>query len=250
MRLCSKNFELGASNPGLYRSELVNGFCHGGDFVTAAAEDQIERFGKLLQQKFDTRRIGMIGAAEHLDKELEVSLRSVRVINGELMEIEADQKHVPPLLDLGVIESNNVKTPRVKLSAIEAEEIDNSPILDGEQATTFRSGTMRCAYLALDRVDISEAIKCLARAVSKPKAGHLTQLKRVARYLKRSAKKSTAVPRARAKQSALGSARGQRLGWRHSNASEHVWSDCAARMTLAQTQFNSTQRQWTQQCRK
>ena len=40
------------------------------------------------------------------------------------------------------------------------------------------------ADLAQDRVDISEAIKCLARAMSKPKAGHMTQLKRVARYLK------------------------------------------------------------------
>ena len=66
----------------------------------------------------------------------------------------------------------------------------------------------------------------------------------------RSAKKSTAVHRARSKQSALGSARGQRLGWRHNNASEHVWSDCAKRTTFAQTQFNSTKRDWTQQCRK
>ena len=82
-------FELGASNPALYRSELVNGFCHGDDFVTAAAEDLIESFGKLLQEKFDTRRIW-----QHLDKELEVLHRSVKVFNNELMEIEADQKHV------------------------------------------------------------------------------------------------------------------------------------------------------------
>ena len=76
------------------RLELVNGFCHGDDFVTAAAEDQIERFGKLLQDNFDTIRIGMIGAAEHLDKELEVLHRSVRVINNDLMENEADQKRM------------------------------------------------------------------------------------------------------------------------------------------------------------
>ena len=62
--------------------------------MTAAAEDQIEGFGKLLQEKFGTRRIGIIGAAEHLDKELEVLHRPVRVINGEQKEIEADQKHV------------------------------------------------------------------------------------------------------------------------------------------------------------
>ena len=55
--------------------------------------------------------------------------------------------------------------------------MENRPFLEGEQATTLRSGTMRCAYLAQDRVDISEAIKCLARAMSKPKAGRMTQLK-------------------------------------------------------------------------
>ena len=144
-------------------------------------------FGKLLQEKFDTRRIGMIGAAEHSDKELEVLHRSVRVINSE-----ADQKHVPQLLkDLRLIQSNIVKTPRVKLSAIQAEAIENSPVLEGEQATTFRSGIMRCAYLAQDRVDISEAIKCLSRAISKPKAS--------GEVLESSAKKSTAVHRARAK---------------------------------------------------
>ena len=107
------------------------------------------------------------------------------------MEIEADQKHVPQLLKgLGVTQSNTVKTPRIKLSASEAETIENRPILDGKQTTTFRSETIRSAYLAQDRVDISEAIKFLARAMSKPKAGHMTQLKRVARYLKGVPRKS------------------------------------------------------------
>ena len=30
----SNGFELGASSPALYRSKLVNGFCHGDDFLT------------------------------------------------------------------------------------------------------------------------------------------------------------------------------------------------------------------------
>ena len=104
---------------------------------------------------------------------------------------------------------------------------------------------MRCANLAQDRVDSSEAIKCLARAMSKPIAGHMTQLKRVARYVEGVPRKALPVPLARAKQSALGSARGQRFGWRHSNASEHVLSDCAERTTLAQTQLKSIRRDWT-----
>ena len=57
--LRSNGFELGASNPALCRSELVKRFCRGDDFVTAAPEDQLEIFGKLLHEKFDTRCIGM-----------------------------------------------------------------------------------------------------------------------------------------------------------------------------------------------
>ena len=53
---------------------------------------------------------------------------------------------------------------------------------------------MRCAYLAQDRVDISEAIKCLAQAMSKPKAGHMTQLQRVARHLKGVPRKALQYP--------------------------------------------------------
>ena len=104
---------------------------------------------------------------------LEVVHRSVRVINDELIEVEEDQKHVPPLLeDLGLTQGNIVQTPRV------------SPILEREQATLFRSGTMRCAYLAQDRADISETIKCLARGMSKTRTGLMIHWKRVARYLK------------------------------------------------------------------
>ena len=89
---------------------------------------------------------------------------------------------------LDLFKEMSLKTPRVKLSATESNAIENSSILEGEQATLFRSGTMRCLYLAQDRADISEAIRCLARGMSKPRTGHMIQLKRVARYL-------TGVPR-------------------------------------------------------
>ena len=61
------------------------------------------------------------------------------MINDELIEIEVDQKHVPRLLeDLGLIQENFVKTPRVKFSVIESNA-ENSSILEREQATLFRS---------------------------------------------------------------------------------------------------------------
>ena len=44
--------------------------------MTAAPEDQLKIFGNLLHEKSDTRCIGMIGAVEHLDKEMEVLHRN------------------------------------------------------------------------------------------------------------------------------------------------------------------------------
>ena len=194
-----------------------------------------------LQEKFGTRRIGLTGAAEQLDKELEVLHRSVRVVDDELMEIEADQKHVHQLLeDLGLTQSKHCQEPpRVKLSVIEEEPIENSPMLEGDQATTFRSGTMRCAYLAQDRVDSSEAIKCLAQAMSKPKAGHMTQLQRVARYLKGVPRKALQYP-SQEPSSAHLEVHVDSDWAGDSNASEEVRSHCAERTIFAQTQLNST----------
>ena len=129
----------------------------------------------------------------------------------------------------------------MKLNVIEAEAIENRPFLEGEQATTFRSGTMRCACLAQDRVDISEEIKCLARAMSKPKAGHMTQLKRVARYVEGVPRKALQYPAQEPSRAHLEVHVDS--DWAgDSNASEHVWSDCVER---TQTQLKSTRRDWT-----
>ena len=43
---------------------------------------------------------------------------------------------------------------------------------------------MRIAYIAQDRPDLSEAVKCLSQKMSNPREGHLSLLKRVARYLR------------------------------------------------------------------
>eukprot|EP00971_Amphidinium_carterae_P307151 6104249-Amphidinium_carterae.1 len=76
--------------------------------------------------------------------------------------------------------------PRVKLNTAEAEAVENCPLLDSEQATAFRSATLRAAYLGQDKVDIPEIAKCLAQAMSKTHEGHMAQLrisKRLARYM-------------------------------------------------------------------
>ena len=242
--LRSNGFELGASNPALYRSELVNGYCHGDDIVTAAAEGQIEIFGKMLQGKFDTRRIGMIGPAKHLDKTLEVLYRSVRVISDELMEIAAGQKHVPKLLeDLALTQGNVVKTPRVKLSAAEAHTIENSPIVEGEQATLFRSGTMRFAFFGARSCRHFWNDQVSGTSNVETNSWSHDAIENVPRnYLK-------GVPRKAQQYAAQEPSRSHleaHVDSDHGNASKHVWSDHATWTTLAQTQLNGTKRDWSQ----
>ena len=42
---------------------------------------------------------------------------------------------------------------------------------------------MKLAYVAQDRVDIAEAVKCLTRHMKEPRSGHMQELKRLGRYL-------------------------------------------------------------------
>ena len=53
---------------------------------------------------------------------------------------------------------------------------------------------MLCVLGAQDRADISESMKCLARGMSKPRTGHMMQLKRVARYLEGVPRKAQQYP--------------------------------------------------------
>lgn len=71
-------------------------------------------------------------------------------------EVELDQKHVETLVQhfgLGV----------GKNAATAAERGESREEFQGQRATLFRNGAMRAAYLAQDRADIAEAVKCVGR---------------------------------------------------------------------------------------
>ena len=131
------------------------------------------------------------------------------------MDVEADQKHVPQLLeDLGLIHGNVVKNPS-KRQRFGAAPCD---------ARTWRR-----------TVWTPEAVRCLARAMSKPKAGHMTQLKRAARYLK-------GVPRTAQQHAAPEPSRAHLdSDWAGDTVTRRSTSGVIVRR-LAQTQLNSTKR--------
>ena len=112
--------------------------------------------------------------------------RSVKVNDAEdCVELEADEKHVRLMLeDLKLQSAKPADAPRVKMNVEEVTRVEESSTLFQEEQKLFRSATMRAAYLSQDRVDITETVKCLRRAMARPREGHMVQLKRLARYLK------------------------------------------------------------------
>jgi hypothetical protein len=118
-------------------------------------------------------------------QEVEVLKRTIRLNKVlEVIELEADRRHVEVLKELyGMQKARAVATPRVKIGEAELAKIEKSEPLSREEALKLRSGTMRAAYLAVDRPDIAEAVKCLSSAMATPRQEHVVLLKRLIRYL-------------------------------------------------------------------
>ena len=176
----------GKANEALIWSPHVKGFCHRDDFGVVASEKRLKDFGDALETAFDVKLEGIVGFANHLGKELHMLNRRVCVdVAGDEMTIEADQKHVATLTtDLGLEQAKPSATTRAKLTKGEIDKRDANPLLEGPAKTVFRSGAMRCKYLDQDRIDIWEAVKCLATRMASPREGDMTALKKLARYLK------------------------------------------------------------------
>ena len=109
----------------------------------------------------------------------------IRIVGNDVVELEADPRHAEKLIEeLGLQSANTVATPRVKYSDAEHAARESSPFLVGADITKYRSCTMRLKYIEQDRLDLSEAVKCLAQNMAKPRQGHMVDLKRLGRYLK------------------------------------------------------------------
>ena len=88
------------------------------------------------------------------------------------------------LRDLG-LEGSKTKpltTPGFKIDEKELALRETEVPLEAADATMYRSCVMRLSFLAQDRADMGEPVKCLARSMAKPTPGSLRDLKKVARY--------------------------------------------------------------------
>ena len=79
--------------------------------------------------------------------------------------------------------AKGVDSPRVRRNEEQTAQIENSEKLTSVESTLYRSLVTKLAYVAQDRVDIAEAVKCLMRHMKEPRSGHMQELKRLRRKM-------------------------------------------------------------------
>ena len=132
-----------------------------------ARRKQLQIFGKVLEERFEVKQTGHTGFSASDAKELKILNRTIKidVLNDE-MTLEADTKLVGGALEtMKLVGAKGVDSPRVRRNL---------------RASSL---VMKLAYVARDRVGIAEAVKCLSRHMKEPRNGHMSELKRLSRYL-------------------------------------------------------------------
>ena len=138
-----------------------------------------------LEKRIEVKQTGHIGFGVNDKKELKILNRTIKidVLNDE-MTLEADTKLVENALESMKLKgAKGVDSPRVRRTEEQTAQIENSAKLTSAESTLYRSLVMKLAYLAQDRVDNAEAVKCLTRHMKELRSGHMQELKRSGRYL-------------------------------------------------------------------
>ena len=119
------------------------------------------------------------------NRELKILNRTIKIVDlNDEMTLEADTKLGKNALEsMKLNGAKGVDSPRVSRTKEQTAQIENSEKLTSAESTLYRSLVMKLAYVAQDRIDIAEAVKCLTRHMKEPRSGHLQELKRLGRYL-------------------------------------------------------------------
>ena len=179
--LTENGFHVGKSSPALFRhdSEEIIGLVHGDNFLTLSDYRGQDFFEKCLKKRYQYKMRGRLGPRKTDSREIRVLNWYVRWPEFGEPEYEADPRHAQLILKtLNLENAKEVNSPIVK------RDIHNDGELPSAQVTTYRSLTMRGAYLAQDRYDIQHCTKELATEMKTPTNEGLVRLKRLARYLR------------------------------------------------------------------
>ena len=157
---------------------------HGDDFFCLADDEGHAYVDKALKERYEYRCDGHIGPNH--DNQM-VVLNRLICYEPETGKVtyEADPRHVEALVrELNLETAKAVRTPAEKKKQGEALKSMEMPPMNEAMQRSYRSITMRAAFLAQDRPDIAEATKSLARHMKAPNEAAWADLKRLGRYLR------------------------------------------------------------------
>ena len=106
-----------------------------------------------------------LGFGANDKKELKILNRTIKIdVLHDEMTLEADTKLVENALEsMKLNGAKGVDSPSVRRNEEQTAQIENSEKHTSVESTLYRSLVMKLAYVAQDRVDIAEAVKCLTR---------------------------------------------------------------------------------------
>ena len=158
---------------------------HGDDFVALGDEDALKFLEKKLKEKFELRVDGLIGPDATDGTSMSVLNRIISYNKADgVVSYEADARHAEQIVkELDLTNAKAVTTPSEKQRQEDVLDAEDLPVLSPEEASKYRSLVMRAAYLSLDRADIAEMVKGLARHMKAPTSYSWGRLKRLGRYL-------------------------------------------------------------------
>ena len=162
----------------------LKGLCHGDDFCVVARRNQLHIFGNVLRESFVVKENGHVGISAEDAKEFNMLNRTIKIDdeNGEMI-LEADTKFVEfALKTMTLVGERGVDSPRQFMKNSKHRwraPRDPTPA----ESTACRSLVMKSAYVAQDRTDIAEAVKCITGHMKEPRSGHMMEPMRLGRFL-------------------------------------------------------------------
>ena len=187
--IVDSGFVIGTWSPAIVccRERELCGFVNGDDIIITGDSMQLEWIESRLNEGLILERRAIPSLDDGDDKRVTILNRLVTWVclsgSRSQIEVEADPRHREILLAQMNLDSANVKsvtTPAVKIQGWTPQMLMK---VDTDRTSTFRSATMRASYMSINRVDVQQAVKEVARFMAEPNEGAWIMLKRLVRCL-------------------------------------------------------------------
>lgn len=164
-----------------HSKRLIRVEVHGDDFTALGEKSQLEWFSHELGKHWTVETRGYLGPPGMPDTKQSIDILN-RLVSwtDRGIELEGDPRHAEIIIREMGCAGGKITTPLVKERV---EEVDDAEPLSPNDASKYRSVSMRLAYLSQDRPDLQVLAKELAKGLKNPTTAHWKMLKRGARYL-------------------------------------------------------------------